>query len=230
MEIGSSEWRALIAEGAARFRLTVSTQQMTAFTRHAKTLVAWNQRTNLTRIVSPEAMAVRHFVDSLSLVPHLSGRQAIMDMGAGGGFPGMVVAAMLRDSRVVLVDAVRKKVSFLNHLIRLHQPCRVAAVHARTADLAARADYHRRFDAVVSRAMGDLTDTLRAAAPFMTQKACAIAMRGPRGADEARDFMASSARIDIEALAGFPLDVEVIAFQLPRAHGDRHLVVLRRHS
>jgi 16S rRNA (guanine527-N7)-methyltransferase len=229
MEIESSEWYALIAEGAATFNLTVSSEQMAAFALHATTLVRWNERTNLTRIVSPEEMAIRHFVDSLSLVPQLIGRHTIMDMGTGGGFPGMVVAEMLGDRRVVLVDAVRKKVSFLNHLIRLRQSCRVSAVHARTSDLAAHPDYHKRFDAVVSRAMGDLTDTLRAAAPFLKDNACAIAMRGPRGADEARDFMASSARTDIETIAGYPLAAEVVGFQLPRGHGDRYLLTFRRH-
>lgn len=228
MRIGSPEWNALILEGASVHGVAVSPEQLAAFDAHAQDLLAWNQRTNLTRIVAPEAVAIRHFVDSLALIPHIDGCRTVLDLGAGGGFPGIVVATMKPESRVVLVDAVRKKISFLQYLIRMRGVFNAQAFHSRAEALCCLPQFQRCFDAVVSRAFGDLPATLRAAAPFAGENAHIIAMRGPQGADECNDFMASPDREAVEAILGHGIRVQAAGFDLPREHGRRHLLIFQR--
>ena len=227
MRIGSPEWKALISQGASACGVAVSPEQLAAFDAHAQDLLTWNRRINLTRIVAPEAVAIRHFVDSLALIPHIDGCSAILDIGTGGGFPGIVAATMKPESRVVLVDAVRKKISFLQYMIRIRGVLNAEAVHARTEDLGRLPSFQGCFDAVVSRAFGDLPETLRAAVPFAGENARIIAMRGPRGADECSDFMASSDRVAVEDMLGRAIKMQVTGFDLPLGHGRRHLLVLQ---
>lgn len=227
MEIGSASWQRLITEGAAGLGVTVSAHQAAAMADHARALLTWNRRTNLTRIVEAEAVAVRHFVDSLAILPQLNGCRSVLDIGTGGGFPGVVGAIMMPGCRVVLLDAVRKKISFLQVLIRTLALEKVIAVHTRAESLHTDAGYRQRFDAVVSRACGDLSATLAAAAPFAGRNARIIAMRGPRGADECREFEASEDHRVIAGIMGHPLHIETIAFDLPRGHGRRYLLVFR---
>ncbi|MFH1980895.1 MAG: 16S rRNA (guanine(527)-N(7))-methyltransferase RsmG [Pseudomonadota bacterium] len=229
MQIGSTEWNAIVSDGASMHGVTVSSAQMTFFAAYAQTLLAWNERTNLTRIVAADEVAIRHFVDSLALIPHLGGCRNIMDIGTGGGFPGMVVAAMMPESRVVLVDAVRKKISFLQYLIRARGVPNVDAIHARADDIHLWPQFQKSFDAVVSRALGDLPVTLRAASPFAGENARIIAMRGPQGADECDGFMASAEREAMEDTLGYHLMVSVFVFNLPQGHGQRHLLVFERN-
>lgn len=228
MQIGSTQWGAIITEGAAMHGVSVSVEQTTAFAAHAQSLLLWNQRINLTRIVAADEVAIRHFVDSLALVPHLHGCRTIMDIGTGGGFPGMVVAVMMPESRVVMVDAVRKKISFLQYLIRMRGISNADAIHARAETVQHIQQFKRGVDAVVSRAFGDLPATLHVAAPLAGENTRIIAMRGPRGASECADFMASSERDAMENALGFPITVRVSAFHLPRGHGQRHLLIFER--
>jgi 16S rRNA (guanine527-N7)-methyltransferase len=228
MQIGSPEWNALIVRHAASFHLEVNAGHLAAFAGHATTLLDWNKRTNLTRIVSPESIAVRHFVDSLAVVPLLAGCETIIDLGSGGGFPGLVLAAMMPESEIVLVDSVRKKVSFLNHLIRARQHRRAVAVHARTTDLAAHPDYRKGFAAVVSRAMADFEETVLASAPFVSPNGLIAAMRGPRGDEEAGAFMSSPSRCAAEEILGGPIIATTNRIQLPEGHGERFIVVVDR--
>ena len=112
---------------------------------YARLLVEWNEKMNLTAITAPEDILVKHFVDSLTVLPHLpAGPCALIDVGTGAGFPGVPLAVVRKDIRLTLLDSLNKRLVFLKALCEaLEVPA--ALIHARAADGAAGAvrRFHR---------------------------------------------------------------------------------------
>lgn len=112
------------ALGSAPPGLTLRPEQREAFLQHAELLKRWNRVHNLTRVTDDEEVARAHFVDSLAglsaIASHLgaSPAGALVDVGSGGGFPGLVAAVLWPEVQVTLVESVHKKASFLRHAAR----------------------------------------------------------------------------------------------------------------
>lgn len=140
---------------------------------HVRLLLAWNRAINLTSIVEPERIAIRHVIDSLTAVPLVAVRRGsprLLDLGSGGGYPGLPLAAAVPDAMVLLVESIGKKARFLDAAVgatELQSRVTVAAVRgeALAADVAAgRLDA---FDIVTARAVGALPDLVRLAFPLL---------------------------------------------------------------
>src|SRR4051794_3371282 len=140
------EFTASITRYAAAFGLTLEPRRLAAVEAHARLLLAWNQHINLTAIRDPDGVARLHVADSLSAVPLLAARAGpdarLVDLGSGGGYPGLVLAAALPLREVALLDSVAKKVRFLEVAARAVADAlgpdapRITATRARAEDLA----------------------------------------------------------------------------------------------
>lgn len=179
MKRNSPEWRRLIETGAAALGVDLVPGQLDRFALHAETLAAWNRKVNLTAITEPAEVAVKHFVDSLAAVPLVPREAALLDLGAGGGFPGLPLKVALPALRVTLVDASRKKVSFLSQVIRLLALEDTAARHARAEAMADDPAFRGAFDVVVSRAVTAFEPLARLSTPLLRAGGILVAMRGP---------------------------------------------------
>ena len=115
--------------------LTLSDEAAAAMGTHARELLIWNRRTNLTRLTDPEQIAERHYIDSILPVQWISDGASILDIGSGGGFPGIPLKIMIPSSTVLLVDGVRKKVTFMNHVLRILHLDHIQACHVRAESL-----------------------------------------------------------------------------------------------
>ncbi|NNC96853.1 MAG: 16S rRNA (guanine(527)-N(7))-methyltransferase RsmG, partial [Gammaproteobacteria bacterium] len=118
-------------------------------------LLRWNKKINLTSITKPHEVISKHILDSLSMVPHISGDN-ILDVGTGAGFPGLPLAIMLPDTQFTLLDSNRKKLTFIQHVITKLGLENVRATHSRIQD------HHsdRAYSAITARAFADLNDLL----------------------------------------------------------------------
>jgi 16S rRNA (guanine527-N7)-methyltransferase len=143
------QWKRMVVEGAAFMGIPVSPEQADRFALHAAELIRWNRKMNLTAITDPEDMAVRHFLDSIAAAPLISPGSRLLDIGSGGGFPGIPLKVMVPSLRGVLVDSVHKKVSFMSYLVGRLGLTDMRAVHGRAEDLARDPAYGRSFDVVV---------------------------------------------------------------------------------
>ena len=176
-------------------------------------LAKWNRTYNLTAIREPERMVTHHALDSLAVVPHLPAREgiAVLDVGSGGGLPGIPIAIARPDAHVVLVDSASKKAAFLAQAaIELPLP-NVEAVASRVEDYAPA----RKFDVVISRAFSDLATFVRLAKPHLAEGGVILAMKGVHPDEE---------------LAELPDGIEVAAaprLDVPGLDGTRHLIVMR---
>lgn len=173
----------LLLRECARLGLTLPPDAPPRFARYAEELTDWNQRMNLTSITDPQEVILKHFVDSITglLVlspPPASGQDlAVIDVGAGAGFPGLAVKLARPSIRLTLVDSVGKKTAFLRHIVTTLELDGLQVVTARAEDLARQPRYREGFDAVLSRAVAPLPVLLELLLPLARVGGSAIAWK-----------------------------------------------------
>ena len=169
-------------------------------------LVAWNASINLTAIREPAEIALRHVVDSLAAAALLGDVGGMVDLGSGGGFPGIPLAAALPIERVALVDSVGKKAAFLAAAVEVAGLSeRVGVAAARAEQLASEARHRERWPAVTARAVGSLSELVELAFPLLAVGGRLVAWK--RG-DIAAEMLA--ARRAVGALGGGSIDEEAV--------------------
>ncbi len=216
----------LLKVGAAAFDLTLTPAQLDAFEQYAQALVEWNQRSNLTRITDPAEIAVKHFLDSLSvypLLPPLPLDAALIDIGTGPGFPGLPIKIVRPELRLSLVESVGKKTAFLHHIVEslgLHD---VKVITARAEDVGRQADHRERYDVAVARAVTAMQILAEYTLPLLKIGGRVIAQKGQSPAKEV-----DAADRAIKLLGG---QLEAIrAVTVPYLSAERHVVCLRKVS
>ncbi|HKK90402.1 MAG TPA: 16S rRNA (guanine(527)-N(7))-methyltransferase RsmG [Desulfobacteraceae bacterium] len=191
------KWKETVEAGLLQLGVRVDGPQLDLMALHGRELVKWNRKFNITSIVDPFEAAVRHFIDSAALAAHLSDHQRVLDIGSGGGFPGLPLKIVNPGLDVVMVDASRKRISFVNHVIRSAALSRVTAVHERCEDLALKEGFAQGFDSVVSRAFTSLDRFIVLAMPFVSENGSVLAMKGKEGGNEAKSLAGRYGRVDV---------------------------------
>jgi 16S rRNA (guanine527-N7)-methyltransferase len=174
--------------------------QRSAIDGHVRLLLAWNQSINLTAIRDPEAVAVGHVVDSLSAVAVMRERELrrFVDLGSGGGFPGLPLAAALDADMALLVDSVAKKVRFLDAAVAaVGMAGTVATFTGRAERLAGDPEHRQRWPAVLARAVAALPELVELSFPLLARGGVLIAWK--RG-DVSTEATAAARAVD--ALGG----------------------------
>ena len=188
-----------------------------------KELLHWNQRVNLTSIRTLEEGVEKHLLDSLVLLPHLDGCSSLLDMGSGGGLPGIPLALVRPGLSVTTVDSVGKKINFQKHIKRKFQLANLQPINARVENLRQQLGDDVRFDAIVARAFSSLEVICSLAAPWLNAAGQLLVMKGPEGLDEL-----SAAKKQLND-AGFSV-TDCCHYQLPFSAAERLLLILTRHS
>jgi len=184
MKIGSGEWKELIKGGLKELGIHITGKDMDMFAIHACEMLHWNKKINLTAISDPGEIAVKHFIDALAPLSMIKKDKSILDIGSGGGFPGLPLKIVMPSLNVILVDGSRKKISFLNHVIRKLKLENIQAVHIRAEEMGKDVNFKNRFDVVMSRALSSLKNFVKLALPLIIQEGTIIAMKGEIGKKE----------------------------------------------
>lgn len=211
----------LAEQAAALFDITLTAEQAARFAQYAEALVAWNAHTNLTAIIDPEGVQVRHFLDSLSVarsVPLTAGLRVI-DVGTGAGFPGLPLLIAFPHIHMTLMEATGKKVAFLEHVIRLLALSGARAVHARAEEAGQIPEHRAAYDLVLARAVARLPALVEYLLPLAKVGGQCIAMKGVTAEEEARD---AARALDI--LGGRLNRIETV--QLPGVDDPHYLVII----
>jgi 16S rRNA (guanine527-N7)-methyltransferase len=221
---------ALLAEGIAALGLEVDGVQRQQLLDYVALLGKWNAVYNLTAIRDPRQMMIQHILDSLAIVPHLVGAGAsaaadlagdglhVLDVGSGGGLPGVVLAIVERSWRVTLNDVVQKKSAFQTQAKASLGLANLSVVNGRVESLRPGIEISRRFDVIVSRAFAELVDFVELARGALAPDGRLWAMKGVRPDEE---------------IARLPVDAEVlqvIRLKVPALDAERHLVEIRIQS
>ena len=222
MQIGSTEWEDIIINGAKIFDIQIGSKEARQFSTHAGELIKWNSKTNLTAITDPLEVAVKHFLDSLAPASIIPAGSSMLDIGSGGGFPGIPLKIILPSLSVSLVDSSRKKISFLKHVIRTLGLEGINACQARVENLS---ENKERFDVVICRAFSSLDKFIESALPVLAENGIMIALKGKTGYKETEpgSLLGNDNRRE-----GLLYDTKTIQYTLPYIISERSLIIMRR--
>jgi 16S rRNA (guanine527-N7)-methyltransferase len=199
--------------------VSLSNSQIELFELYLLELLEWNKTFNLTGIRDPEDIVIKHFVDSLTPLPYLEPSGRLLDIGPGAGFPSIPLKIAASELQVTLVEANRKRVSFLKHLIRTLKLDSVVALHSRFEHME---PPDEPFNTIISRAFNRLEPLLKLVAPLIEPGNTLVAMLGPASAKDHRRFADC-------ALAGSLELNRVVSLELPRGRGGRTLLFFKKN-
>ena len=164
--------RERLHQGAQQLGLSLTGEQSQRLLQLVALLVKWNRAYNLTAVRDPLAMVSRHLLDSLAVLPHLTGRRCL-DMGTGPGFPGLPLAIMRPDMHFVLLDSNGKKIRFVRQAVLELGLDNVEPVHDRVEAYQPAGD----FDLLISRAFTALPEMLKLTRHLRNEKGVMLAMK-----------------------------------------------------
>jgi len=202
------EYVRTLDRGLTELGLDLPSGSRTALDDQVRLLLAWNAAINLTAIREPEAVARDHVLDSLAAVGVLrsAGAATILDIGSGGGYPGLPLAVALPAERALLVESVGKKATFLATVLdALALRPRMAVAATRAETLAADPHHRERWEAVTARAVGPLADLVELGLPLLAPGGLLVAWKRTGLADEL-----APARRAAEALGGCPPRIDPV--------------------
>lgn len=157
--------------------IDLSDLQVTQLCNFGDLLLDWNQRLNLTRITDPHEVILKHFIDSMVLANYISG-VTFADLGTGAGFPGIPLKILRPDLDIVLMDSLKKRLDFLEVVIKTLKFKGIMTVHARVEDFGRNIHYRGHFDTVSSRAVARLPVLLEYALPVLKVNGLFLAPKG----------------------------------------------------
>jgi len=156
------------------------------FEQYMRLLQEWNKVMNLTAITEDEEIRVKHFKDSLTILPYIKG-ESLVDVGTGAGFPGIPVAIERPDLKVTLVDSLEKRVKFLTCVKDSLNLSNVTCVHARAEDAGRNPIFREQFDCATARAVASMPVLLEYCLPLLKSGGRFIAMKGANADEEKFD-------------------------------------------
>jgi 16S rRNA (guanine527-N7)-methyltransferase len=175
-----SAYHRVLETGLQEIGVDLSSVQRSAIDGHVRLLLAWNRSINLTAIRDPEAAAIGHVIDSLTVLPVMRERgiRRFVDLGSGGGFPGLPVAAALPADAALLVDSIAKKVRFLDAAAAaIGMPGSIATFTGRAEHLAGDPQHRERWPAVLARAVAALPELVELSFPLLARGGALIAWK-----------------------------------------------------
>ncbi|WP_027799196.1 16S rRNA (guanine(527)-N(7))-methyltransferase RsmG [Paraburkholderia dilworthii] len=206
----------LLAEGVRALGLDVSDAQSSKLLDYVALLAKWNAVYNLTAIRDPRQMLIQHILDSVSIVPHLAQRnpRTVLDVGSGGGLPGIVLAIVRPEWSITVNDIVHKKTAFQAQAKAELGLSNLFVVTGRVETLQPGAEVPAKFDVIVSRAFAELADFVTLARHLVAQQGAILAMKGVRPDGE------------IERLPAGAHVEQVVRLDVPFLDAERHLVTV----
>jgi 16S rRNA (guanine527-N7)-methyltransferase len=207
----------LLADGVRELGLELNDAQQRKLLDYVALLAKWNNVYNLTAIRDPRQMLIQHILDSLSIVPHLAprGPSAVLDVGSGGGLPGIVLAIVLPEWTITTNDIVHKKTAFQAQAKAELGLSNLSVVTGRVETLRAGAEVPAKFDVIVSRAFAELSDFVTLARHLVAEQGAIWAMKGVRPDGEI-ERLPASAHVE-----------QVIRLNVPSLDAERHLIEVR---
>ncbi len=204
----------VLADGIKEMQLDVSAAQQEQLLDYLALMNKWNSVYNLTSLRDPMQMVTHHLLDSLAAVPAFASARNVLDVGAGGGLPGIVLAICRPDMKLSMIDTVHKKTAFLKQVKAELELANVTVHTMKVQDLAV----SDKFDVITSRAFADLSDFLEWSGHLLAEGGKFIALKGTAPAEEQERVPAEWKISGLQPL------------QVPRLGAERHLIFVERSA
>lgn len=212
------EFSALLKQGAAKLTINLSERQIEKLLDYLALLVKWNSVYNLTSVREPQQMVIQHLLDAMAALFAFKGAKKVLDVGTGGGLPGIVIAIWALEAepemQVHLIDTVKKKTAFLTQ-VKAELGLEQVTVHSGHVEKLAS---ENNFDVITSRAFAELMDFVNLSGHLLEQDGSMIALKGKMPEEEIQ-------RLPIEWKVE-----KVLALHVPNMQADRHLVWMKKSA
>lgn len=206
---------------AANLNINLTDSQIDQFIEYKNILQEWNQKMNLTAIDDDLGILLKHFIDSLTVMPYIKNeRLKIIDIGTGAGFPGIPIKIINDKNEVILLDSLNKRKLFLDEVIKKLKLGDIQAVHSRAEDLAQNDLHREKYDVATARAVANLPTLLEYCLPYVKIGGLFIAMKA-----DADDEVEKSKKA-LEVLGA--KIVEIKKFTLPNSDINRTLIIIQK--
>lgn len=202
----------VLANGIKELQLDLNDQQQGQLLDYLALLFKWNSVYNLTSVRDPMQMMTHHVLDSLAAVPAFASARNVLDVGAGGGLPGMVLAISRPDMKVSMIDTVHKKTAFLTQVKAELELANVTIYTMRVEQLQA----PQKFDVITSRAFADLSDFVNWSGHVLAEGGQFIALKGTAPPEE-QERLPKEWKV-----------TELRPIQVPGLQAERHLVFIQK--
>lgn len=217
-----------LRELCSQINIDISDEQLGMFNTYYEMLIETNKVMNLTAITEKDEVIVKHFVDSIALIPFLKEKYgddlsdlSLIDIGTGAGFPGIPIKIMLPDIKVTLLDSLNKRIKFLDSVIDTLSLKHIKTIHGRAEDYASDKVYRETFDLCVSRAVANLSTLSEYCLPFVSVNGMFISYKAGNLEEEI-----NSSKKAIKVLGGKISKVE--EFILPSTDNERVFVFINK--
>ena len=201
-----------------QININLENEQIKKFYEYMNLLIEWNEKFNLTAIVEPKEIILKHFIDSLTIEKYINEGDKVIDVGTGAGFPGIPLTIYKPQINITLLDSLNKRIIFLQEVIEKLEMKNIEAVHGRAEEFAK--NRREMFDIATSRAVAPLNILLEYLLPFVKIGGTCLCMKGSN-IDEVDD-----AKNALEVLGGKIKKIETI--KLPESDIVRNIIIVRK--
>ncbi|MBS1170220.1 MAG: gidB [Burkholderiaceae bacterium] len=203
-----------LSDGLAQLPFALTDAQREQLLDYLALLAKWNGVYNLTAVRDPKQMVTQHLLDSLAAVPAFDQVKSVLDVGSGGGLPGIVLAIVRPEMKVSLIDTVQKKTAFLTQAKAELGLANVTVHTGRVESLSAT----EKFDAITSRAFASLADFVSLSSHLLAADGYFIALKGVVPTDEIAHLPSGWKVAEIRPLS------------VPELQAERHLIFLQKEN
>lgn len=204
-----------------KINIQLSESQCEKFYLYMNLLLEWNEKINLTAITEPQDIIKKHFIDSLTIKSYIEKNSKIIDVGTGAGFPGIPLKIVDESYDITLLDAINKRLIFLNDIIEKSDLNNIDTIHYRAEEAGKNQLYREKFDIATSRAVASLNILVEYLLPFIKIGGKCICMKGNNVKEEIKE-----ANKAIQLLGG---KIETIEeFSLPDTDMKRTIIIIKK--
>ena len=205
---------------AKQIEIELTKEQIEKYYNYMNLLLEWNEKINLTAIIEPREIILKHFVDSLTIAKYIKDDEKMIDVGTGAGFPGIPLSIVKENIDIVLLDSLNKRINFLEEVKENLKLENITTIHGRAEEFGKNKNEREKYDIATSRAVAPLNILLEYLLPLVKVGGKAICMKGSNIEE------IENAKNALEILGGKIEKTEEIT--LPNSDIKRNIIIVKK--
>lgn len=205
---------------AKQIEIELTKEQIEKYYNYMNLLLEWNEKINLTAIIEPREIILKHFVDSLTIAKYIKDDEKLIDVGTGAGFPGIPLSIVKENTDIVLLDSLNKRINFLEEVKENLKLENITTIHGRAEEFGKNKKERETYDIATSRAVAPLNILLEYLLPLVKVGGKAICMKGSNIEE------IENAKNALEILGGKIEKIEEIT--LPNSDIKRNIIIVKK--
>lgn len=218
MEI--NEFSKDLKEKAKKINIELEDKKIEDFYKYMNLLIEWNEKINLTAIIEPKEIILKHFIDSLTIEKYIKNTDKMIDVGTGAGFPGIPISISKENQNITLLDSLNKRILFLDEIIKKLQLKNIKTIHSRVEEIGKNKNEREKYDIATSRAVAPLNILLEYLLPLVKIGGKCICMKGSNIEE------IENANNALKILGGEIEKIEKI--NLPDSDMERNIIIVKK--